>query len=149
MMPFPLQSEHLDMLDDAMIKNSEFLPEYVDQIRMATDSIFKEIRSKIGVEHNDDVRFDKLNQRSVPRERLSEWLEVACRILENYCGSLLQSAVETATDNRIFRKEKIAESTKIIELHEKLIAKHEEDMTKISDSQLKLDMKKNDEIGTV
>ena len=116
---------------------------------MATDSIFKEIRSKIGVEHNDDVRFDKLNQRSVPRERLSEWLEVACRILENYCGSLLQSAVETATDNRIFRKEKIAESTKIIELHEKLIAKHEEDMTKISDSQLKLDKKKNDEIGTV
>ena len=106
-MPFPLQSEHLDMLDDAMIENGEFLPEYVDQIRMATDSIFKEIRSKIGVEHNDDVRFDKLNQRSVPRERLSEWLEVACRILENYCGSLLQSAVETATDNRIFRKEKI------------------------------------------
>jgi len=40
-------------------------------------------------------------------------------------------------------------STKIIELQEKLIAKHEEDMTKISDSQLKLDMKKNDEIGTV
>ena len=74
---------------------------------MATDSIFEEIRSKIGVEHNDEVRFDKLSQRSVPRERLSEWLEVACRILENYCGSLLQSAVETATDNRIFRKEKI------------------------------------------
>ena len=95
-MPFPLQSEHLDMVDDDMAENGEFLTEYVDQIHMATDSIFKEIRSKIGVEHNDEVRFDKLSQRSVPRETLSEWLEVVCRILDNYCGPLLQSAVETA-----------------------------------------------------
>ena len=45
-----------------------------DDCPLSTDSIFKEIRSKIGVEHNDEVRFDTLNQRSVPRERLSEWL---------------------------------------------------------------------------
>ena len=92
-MPFPLQSEHLDMVDDDMAENGEFLTEYVDQIHMATYSILKEIRSKIGVEHNDEVRFDKLSQRSVPRETLSEWLEVVCRILDNYCGPLLQSAV--------------------------------------------------------
>ena len=96
-MPFPLQNEHLDMLDDAMVENCEFLSEYAGQIRVATDSIFKEIRSKIGVEYNDEVRFDKLNQRSVPRERLSEWLETVCRILDNHCVPLLQSAVETAT----------------------------------------------------
>ena len=42
----------------------------------------------------------------MPRETLSEWLEVLCRILDNYnCGPLLQFAVETATDNRMFRKE--------------------------------------------
>ena len=106
-MPFPLQNEHLDnMYDDAMVENGDFLLEYVDYIWMATDSIFKEIRNKIGVEHNDEVRFDKLSQRSVPKETLSEWLEVVCLILDNYCGPLLQFAVETATDNRMFRKEK-------------------------------------------
>ena len=41
---------------------------------------------------------------------------------------------ETASDNHKFRKEKIANTTKIIEL--------EEDMTKISDLQEKLAMKK-------
>ena len=88
-MPFPLQNEHIEMVDDVMFENGQFLTEYVNQIHMATDSIFKEIRSKIGVEHNDDVRFDKLNQRSVPREMLSEWLETMCWILNNYCGPLL------------------------------------------------------------
>ena len=137
------------MVDDAMAENGEFLTEYVNQIHMATDSIFKEIRSKIGIQHNDDVRFNNLNQRSVPRETSSEWLEVVCRILDNYCGPLLQSAVETATDNQMFRKEKITDTTKIIELQEKLLSKQEEDMAKISDLRLKLALKKDDEIRTV
>lgn len=48
-MPFTLQNEHLNMVsDDAMVENGEFLLEYVDQIHMVTDYIFKEIRSKIG-----------------------------------------------------------------------------------------------------
>ena len=148
-MPFPLQNEHIEMVDDAMVENGQFLTECVNQIHMATDSIFKEIRSKIGVEHNDDVRFDKLNQRSVPRERLSEWLETMCWILNNYCGPLLQSASETADDNRMFRKEKIPDATKIIDLQEKLLSKQEEDMAKINDLQEKLALKKDEEIGIV
>jgi len=94
-MPLPLQNEHLDMVDDAMVVNGQFLTEYVNQIHMATNSILKEIRSKIGAEHNDDVQFDKLNQRSVPRERLSEWLETVCCLLNDYCGPLLQSATNS------------------------------------------------------
>ena len=43
---------------------------------------------------------------------------------------------ETASDNRKFRKEKIANTTKFIKL--------EEGMTKISDLQEKLAMKKDD-----
>ena len=31
-----IQSEHLDMLDDAMVENGEFLLEYVGQIHMTT-----------------------------------------------------------------------------------------------------------------
>ena len=58
------------------------------------------------------MRIDKLNQKSVHRERLSEWLEIVCCMLNNYCGPLLQSAEETATDNQMFRKEKIADTTK-------------------------------------
>ena len=34
------------LIDDAMAENGEFLTEYVDQIHMATDSIFKEIKVK-------------------------------------------------------------------------------------------------------
>ena len=35
------------MVDDAMAENGEFLTEYVDQIHMATDSIFKEIKENV------------------------------------------------------------------------------------------------------
>ena len=49
---------------------------------------------------------------------------------EQLLWSMLQTAVETATDNQMFRKEKIADATKIIELQDKLLSKQEEDMAK-------------------
>jgi hypothetical protein len=117
MMP-ALQNIHVDGLDD--VTEEEFSMLNVSQVLTASDSVIREIHKELNLDNVDHIRQCNLNKRSVTKEKLAEWLETVCYILDSYSVPLLKKAV-SAIDRcakRIdeLQKEKIDDQKGIIQL---------------------------------
>ena len=141
MMP-AFQNDHVDQLDDVI--KGEFDMLNVSQVISASDSVFREMYKELNRDNFDIIRQCHLNKRSVPKEKLAEWLETVCYILDSFSIPLLKNAVSTIDRNakRIdeLQKEKIDDQKKIIHLNEKVMEKKSAELNEVK-SAVKTEMK--------
>ena len=74
-----------------------FYPIYVEQVVKSTDKLFTDICDRVKfdpVKERQLVQKVKLRDRSVTKEKLIEWLENACYLLDTCSIPLLQKASE-------------------------------------------------------
>ena len=128
-----LQNIHVDELDD--VTGEEFSMLNVSQVLTASDSVIRDIHKELNLDNVDLIRQCNLNKRSVTKEKLAEWLETVCYILDSYSVPLLKNAV-SAIDRcakRIdeLQREKIDDQKEIIQLKDKVIAKKSDDLNEV------------------
>ena len=111
-----------------MCESDVFKSQYVDQILASRDSIFNEMCKASDVEDFTDLRAVKLNKRTVSKDKLCEWLESLCCILDSYCAPVLASASELPDSINKLKDEKISDQKTIIELQRKLIDKKDDEL---------------------
>ncbi len=79
----PLDNKHVENLEDPI--DQVFHELYVDQVKKARNSVFDEIQHEIKVNSYQDIRSCYLmNKRSVTKEKLCNWLETVCCILDQF-----------------------------------------------------------------
>ena len=118
-----IQNDHVDILND--VSREEFKVFSVSKVISATDSVFREMYQEMNVDKNLMFRQCHFNKREasggVSKEKLSEWLETVCYILD-FSLPLLNNAVKKIDrqTERIdeLQKGKIDDQQTIIKLHE-------------------------------
>jgi hypothetical protein len=115
-----LESPHLEGLEKPGEK--QFQRMYVRQVEKAKNSIFDEI-SKEFRNSNDHIyiasRYFK-NKKGITKEKLDEWLETVCHLLDELCLPWIQRADD---DIQTLNYEKLADQRKVIDLQNQLIVK--------------------------
>ena len=111
-----LHNVHVNQLDTVV--NGEFNMLNVSQVITATDSVFREMSKELNIDNDCMIKQAHLNKRTVPKEKLAEWLETVCYILDSFSVPLLKNAVSSIdlSAKRIdeLQKEKIEDQNKII-----------------------------------
>ena len=91
-----IQNDHVDILND--VSREEFRVFSVSKVISATDSVFREMYQEMNVDKNLMFRQCHFNKREasggVSKEKLAEWLETVCYILD-FSLPLLNNAVNT------------------------------------------------------
>ena len=75
--------------------NGEFKMFSVSQVISASDIVFRKMCQELNFDNIDTIKQCHLNKRSVPKEKLAEWLETVCNILDSFSVPLLKNAVST------------------------------------------------------
>ena len=78
-----------------------FNARHADQIARATNSVFNEMCHKLDVKQFGDLVLKNLHKRSVSKERLCDWLQTVCSILNRYAAPHLQMAVDKVDKQKI------------------------------------------------
>ena len=116
------RNANLSNLVDFPDYDEPFCSKHADQLARASNGLLNEICQEIGVKENSDIRASNiLNRRSVTKEKLSEWLECLCFVLDILGAPYMQGAVERVeqlTSERLKDQNKI-----IIALQEQLLIK--------------------------
>ena len=86
-----LHNVHVNQLDTVV--NGEFNMLNVSQVITATDSVFREMSKELNIDNDCMIKQAHLNKRTVPKEKLAEWLETVCYILDSFSVPLLKNAV--------------------------------------------------------
>jgi hypothetical protein len=124
----PLESPHLEGLEKPGEK--QFQRMYVRQVEKAKNSIFDEISKEV-CNSNDHIyiasRYFK-NKKGITKEKLGEWLETVCHLLDEFCLPWLQRADD---DIQTLNCEKLADQRKVIDLQNQLIVKQEEQLSAV------------------
>jgi len=124
----PLESPHLEGLEKPGEK--QFQRMYVRQVEKAKNSIFDEISKEV-CNANDHIyiasRYFK-NKKGITKEKLGEWLETVCHLLDEFCLPWLQRADD---DIQTLNCEKLADQRKVIDLQNQLIVKQEEQLSAV------------------
>ena len=101
----------------------------------ASDSVFREMYKELNVDNIEIIKQCHLNKRSVPKEKLAEWLETVCYILDSFSVPLLKNAVSTIDRNaeRIdeLQKEKIDDQKTIIQLKDEVLMKRSDELNEV------------------
>ena len=111
--------------------DGQFLKRYVDQIQKARTSLFDEMVTEIAPNHDTYQMIQKrymMVRKNVTKEKLSEWLQTACLILDQFCLPSLQNAA-TIVDS--LRTEKSSDQQRIIDLQNQVINKQEEQLNSV------------------
>ena len=117
------------------IEDCEFVPEhpfmhdYVSQVVESTGNLFEDICDRLdlnSVRERQLVQKKKLDNRSITKAKLIEWLENACYLLDTCANSLLQKAAKKVEKTEQLLEEKIDDQKSIIELQQKLLNQKEE-----------------------
>ncbi len=125
----------------SLCSKNHILPFYlfVKQVEKARNSVFTELlkvnEMNVGCDFNYvSARYWKA-KRAITKDKVCDWLETTCHILDQYCIPWLQKAAPLAEEVRTLRSEvqKVkAENTsyqkKIINLQKQLIEKQEEQL---------------------
>lgn len=122
----PVKNHHVQDLED--IKGPVFKDLYVQQIVKARDSIFNEMCEELSITNNHDIQSCYLNKRTVSKEKLSNWLETVCYILDSFSVPLLKNAVPIVERISVLQKEKIDDQEKIIKLQDEVISKNSDQL---------------------
>ena len=118
-----IQNVHVNQLRDVI--DGEFNMLNVSQVITATDSVFREMSKELNIGNDCIIKQAHLNKRTVPKEKLAEWLETVCYILDSFSVPLLKNAVSSIdrSAKRIdeLQKEKIDDQNKIIQLKDEVL----------------------------
>ena len=128
-----LHNYHVDQLDDVI--KGEFNMLNVSQVISASDSVLRDMYQELNIGYESVIKQSHLNKRTLPKEKLAEWLETVCFILDSYSIPLLKNAVSTIDNNvkRIdeLQSEKIDDQKKIIQLNEKVAEKKSAELNEV------------------
>ena len=125
------------------IEDCEFVPElpyellYVEQVVESTEKLFSDICGQLKLNPTTErqlVQKRKLNIRSVTKDKLIEWLENACYLLDTCSIPLLQKAAEKVEDTDQLQREKIGYQKSIIELQQKLLQQTENELKNLKEA---------------
>ena len=107
----------------------------VSQVLTASDSVFREMQRELNLDNYARVKACHLNKRTVPKEKVAEWLETVCHIMDSFSVPLLKNAVSTADalTKRVdeLQKEKIDDQKEIILLKDKFMEKRTDELNKV------------------
>ena len=128
-----LQNVHVNRLRNVI--NGEFSMLNVSEVITASDSVLREMYSELNLDNDCIIRQSHLNKRTLPKEKLAEWLETVCYILDSFSVPLLKNAV-SSTDCNIKRidelqREKIEDQNEIIRLKDKVIEKKSDELKEV------------------
>ena len=120
------QNDYINLLKD--VSREEFKVLSVSKVMSATDSVLREMYQEMNVDRISILRQCHFNKREasggVSKEKLAEWMETMCYIMDSFAVPLLKKAAE-AIDNQTRRidelqREKIDDQQTIIRLHEEI-----------------------------
>ena len=124
-----VMNKHLRGIDQDMCDHDEPLKsEHFTQIYAATNSIMDEMCDVSGAECFGDLQTVHLNNRNINKNKLCEWLETVCAIVNDYCTPVLMKAESISQRVDQLKEEKISDQSKIIQLQDKLIEKTNESL---------------------
>ena len=131
-----IQNDHVNLLKD--VSREEFKVSSVSKVISATDSVFREMYQEMNVDKNLMFRQCHFNKREasggVSKEKLAEWLETVCYILD-FSLPLLNNAVNTIDrqTERIdeLQRGKIDDQQTIIKLHEGISKKRGDELKEV------------------
>ncbi|KAL5250473.1 hypothetical protein ACHWQZ_G016267 [Mnemiopsis leidyi] len=132
MMP-ALQNDHVNDLDS--IIEGEFNMLNVSQVLSASDSVLREMQRELNLDHVDRVKLCHLSKRTVPKEKLADWLETVCYIMDEFSVPLLKNAIRSVESltKRIdeLQREKIDDQRKIIQLKDEVLDKRSNELNDV------------------
>ena len=117
------------------ISECEFVPEhpfeqdFVRQVAASTGYLFDDICDRLNlnsVTERQLVQRKKLDNRSVTKDKLIEWLETACYLLDTCAVPLLEKATKKVGKIEQLLEEKIDDQKSIIDLQQRLLKQKEE-----------------------
>ena len=111
-----VRNVHVNRLNDVI--KGEFSMLNVSEVITASDSVLREMYSELNLDNDCIIRQSHLNKRTLPKEKLAEWLETVCYILDSFSVPLLKNAVSSVdcSTKRIveLQREKIDDQNEII-----------------------------------
>jgi len=120
--------EHTKYLVDDPDYEDPFNARHADQVARATNSVLNEMCYELDVKEYGDLVLKNLNKRSVTKEKLCDWLQTLCYILNRYASPHLQMAAERVDKQNISL---IAEQKTVIDLQKELIEKKDEELKSV------------------
>ena len=125
-------SKYMENLDAEMtFPDAKFKAMYVEQILNAQNMIFEDMYQATGVKDFTSLRSEKLNIRTITKEKLCFWMEALVNISGTYCSPLLVSASKLPDEIDELKDEKIADQNTVIKLQGQLIEKKSEDLNSV------------------
>ena len=79
-MMHPIRNGHVNQLDDVI--NEVYELKNVSQVFSVTGTIFRKLYQELDFDKDRNVRHCHLNKRTVSKEKLAEWLETVCYVLD-------------------------------------------------------------------
>ena len=101
-----------------------FQSDFVEQVTESTGRLFADICVSLKLNPDSErqlVQKDKLGIRSVTKDKLIEWLENACYLLDTCSLPLLQKAASLVKRSEQLLEEKISDQKSIIDLQKQLL----------------------------
>ena len=124
--------------------NGEFSFRNVSQVITASECVFRDMHKELNLGDFTHIRQSHFNKRTVPKEKLAEWLETVCHILDSFSIPLLKNAMSNmdSIKKRVddLQKEKINDQKEIIQLKDKIIEKKSDELNEVT-STVKTEMK--------
>ena len=124
---FPLQNEHVDVIE--YNHGDPFKGMYVEQVIRARDSVFDEMRKAMGIGPVEEIRAAHMGKKSITKDKLMDWLETVCCILDIAAVPLLGKGIDLKDRVEKLQEEKIVDQDTIIKLQARLIEKKDEEMS--------------------
>ena len=109
----------------------------MEQVVESTDKLFNDFCGQLKLNPTSErqlVQKRKLNIRSVTKDKLIEWLENACYLLDTCSIPLLQKAAEKEEHTDQLQREKIGDQKSIIELQQKLLQQTENELKNVKEA---------------
>lgn len=124
-----LCNQYVETLDDMMtFPNQKFNPVFAEQLLNSRSSVLDDMCSATGAKDYLQLRSEKLNVRTITKEKLCVWLETVVSILDSFCAPVLRAAAELPGVIDQLKDDKIVAQDTIIELQGKLIEKKEQEL---------------------
>ena len=121
-------NRHLNNLVDFPDYDEPFCSKIADQFARAKTGLMNEMCLELGIKDYSDIRACNLNKRTVSKEKLCEWLECICFMLDAFAAPHMQCAVNRVEELTL---EKNSDQEKIIDLQSQLIEKKEAEISSL------------------
>ncbi|KAL5264664.1 hypothetical protein ACHWQZ_G005671 [Mnemiopsis leidyi] len=116
--------------------NGEFSFRNVSQVITASECVFRDMHKELNLGEVTHIRQSHLNKRTVPKEKLAEWLETVCHILDSFSIPFLKNAMSNmdSIKKRVdhLQEENINGQKEKIQLKDKIIEKKSNELNEVT-----------------